>query len=50
MKRIYIISNYDYDPSEVIESLDSEYILCQQGSEEKTPIKYQELKNYKHLK
>lgn len=50
MDRIYIISNYDYDPSEVIESLDSEYILCQQGDDSKVPDNLKKLNNYKVAK
>ena len=39
MERIYIISNYNCDPSEVIETLNSNYILCQQGDSSKVPEK-----------
>lgn len=46
MSRLYIISNYDYDPSDVIESLDDQYILCQQGDDSKVPDKYKKSTNY----
>lgn len=50
MKRIYIISNYDYDPTEVIESLNDDYILCQQSDDSKVPKKLKMLSNYKITK
>lgn len=50
MNRIYIISNYNYDPTEVIESLDADYILYQQGDDSKVPDKFKKLPNYKIAK
>lgn len=50
MNRIYIISNYNYDPTEVIETLNADYVLCQQGDDSKVPTKLKELSNYKPTK
>lgn len=50
MDRVYIISNYDYDPSEVIECLNNDYILCQQGDDSKVPEKLKSKDNYKKTK
>lgn len=54
MDRVYIISNYNYDPSEVINSLNADYIVCNQGDDSKIPedlkksIKYKSTKHTGH--
>lgn len=50
MSKVYIVSNFDYDPSEVISSLNADYILCNQGDDSKIPEKLKELKNYRQTK
>lgn len=50
MSRIYIVSNYNYDPTEVIESLNDDYILCQQGDDSKVPNAFKNQLNFKMTK
>jgi len=50
MSRTYIISNYDYDPSDVIETLNDDYLLFQQGDASKVPNKLKKIDNYKITK
>jgi hypothetical protein len=47
MDRVYVISNYDYDPSDVISSLNGNYILYQQGDDTKVPKKIKKLDNFR---
>ena len=50
VKRVWIVSNYNYDPSDVIAVLDAPFILCQQGDSTKVPSNIIDSDNFHAVK
>jgi len=50
VKRVWIVSNYNCDPSGVIAVLDAPFVLCQQGDSTKVPQHLMASDNFRAVK